>query len=554
MINSSKIVNHLQQCTLRQLKQIHALLITASLNQVHEIRLKFLRRTTEFGEMEYPLLIFQKMQELFSSDVTLWNAMIRGYAYNGPCENCLFLFDEMTVRGLTPNNFTYPYLLNSCMKLRDFRAGKKVHCRVITSGFENVFSVGNALFDLYVKMAESLKFRSRENEGLDDVRRIFDGVEDRTVELWNKMVWKYMSTGDLTNGRKVFDEMPERDSVSWNTMISGYAKAGDIANARNMFECMPEKNVVSWTTMVQAYAGAGDIVTARIVFDKMPDKNVVSWNCMMSSYNRIGKFRETMDLFVEMQKRDVQADSFTFVAALTACSSLNELQSGKWVHRLIGDWAKMGVIVGTALVEMYASCGDIDTSFTIFIKIGDKDVFSYNVMIKCLGLHGRTSEAIKMFRLMQKRSDLTPNEHTYLAALFACSHGGLVKEGQEIFEDMKTDTSTRPKLEHFCSMIDLLCRNDHLEEAQVLMKEMQDEPDTAVWGALLAGYKERGDINFAEGIVRIADELNPKESGVHVLLSNMLASMGRWSDSQRARRLMEEKGIWKRAGISSIGG
>ncbi|KAK6135121.1 hypothetical protein DH2020_031139 [Rehmannia glutinosa] len=385
------------QCTYKQLKQIHAFIITSSLDQIPEIRLKFLRRSTEFGEMEYSNLIFAQMGGLLNTEITLWNAMIRGYAYNGPCENCLSLFDEMSMRGIIPNNFTYPYVLNSCSQMGLFGVGRKVHGRIIKSGFWWAFSVGNALFDFYVKRVESLEMGLLKNECLNDARRIFDGMCEKTVELWNKMVGKYASIGDVKNARHLFDEMPNRDVVSWNTMISAYAKVGNVAAASDLFDQMPEKNVVTWTTMLGAYAGVGDVETARKVFDKMPNKNVVSWNCMMSSYNRIGEFQQALDLFVRMQFENVQPDSFTFVAALTACSNLSNLESGKWVHYLIRDWPKMGVIVGTVLVEMYANCGDIDKGFTTFIKIGHKDVFCYNVMIKSLAIHGRAKDAITIF-------------------------------------------------------------------------------------------------------------------------------------------------------------
>ncbi|KAI3458164.1 hypothetical protein Pfo_014827 [Paulownia fortunei] len=546
-----KVLNFLQQCTYKQLKQIHAFIITTSLDQIPEIRLKFLRRSTEYGEMEYPNLIFAQMGGLLNTDITLWNAMIRGYAYNGPFENCSKLFDEMTLRGIKPNNFTYPYVLNSCSQMGLFPVDRKVHGQIVKSGFECAFSVANALFDFYGKKVESLEMALVKNENLNDARRIFDGMCEKTVELWNKMIGKYASIGDVKNGRELFDEMPKRDVVSWNTMISVYAKAGDVANASDLFERMPERNVVTWTTMLGAYAGVGDVKTARNFFEKMPNKNVVSWNCMMSSYNQIGEFQQALDLFVQMQLEDVQPDSFTFVAALSACSNLSNLESGKWVHYLIRDWPKMGVIVGTVLVEMYANCGDIDKGFTTFIKIGHKDVFCYNVMIKSLAIHGRAEDAIKIFHLMQRRG-LKPNDHTYSSAIFACSHGGLVEEGRQIFKAMERNLSIRPKLEHYCSMIDLLCRNDQLEEAESLIKDMQVQPDIAIWGALLGGCRERGNLKLAESIICKAVKLKSQESGVHVLLSNIHASMGQWSDALRARKLMEENGIWKKTGSSSI--
>ncbi|KAL6533147.1 hypothetical protein OROMI_027259 [Orobanche minor] len=546
-----KVLNFLQQCTHTQLKQIHAFIITTSLDKIPGVRLKFLRRSTEFGEMRYPKLIFSQMGGLLNSEIVLWNAMVRGYAYNGPCENCLKLFDEMNLRDIKPNNFTYPYVLSACSEMGSFGLGRKVHGRIIKFGFGWAFSVGNALYDFYVKMVEFSETGFLKNGSPNDARKIFDEMREGTVEFWNKMMGKYASCGDVENARKLFDEMPERDVVSWNTVISVYAKAGNVAAASDLFERMPEKNVVTWTAMLGAYASIGDVKTARKMFDKMPNKNVVSWNCMMSSYNRVGEYQQALDLFVQMQCQNVQPDSFTFVAALTACSNLNNLELGKWVHYLVSDWPNTGVIVATALVEMYANSGDINKAFTTFIKIGHKDVFCYNVMIKSLAIHGRAKDAIKIFHLMQKRG-LKPNDHTYSSALFACSHGGLVHEGRGIFKALERDSSVGPKLEHYCSMIDLLCRNDRLEEAVFLIKDMKVEPDIAIWGALLKGCQERGDLKFAESIIRKAVELKSDEAGVHVLLSNIHASMGQWSDALRARKRMDEIGIWKRTGSSSI--
>ncbi|KAL3653501.1 hypothetical protein CASFOL_003182 [Castilleja foliolosa] len=546
-----KVSNFLQQCTYKQLKQIHALIITTSLDKLSDVRLRFLRRSTEFGGMDYSNLIFAQMGGPLNRETALWNAMIRGYAYNGPRENCLKMFDEMSLRSIKPNNFTYPYVLNSCSQMGLFGVGRKVHGGIIKSGFGWAFSVGNALFDFYVKMVEFMEIGLSKNESLNDVRKVFDEMREKTVELGNKMIGQYANEGDAKNARVVFDEMPERDIVSWNTIILAYTKVGDVAAASELFERAPNKNVVTWTTMLGAYAATGDLKTARKVFDEMPDKNVVSWNCMMSSYNRIGEFMLALDLFDRMQSENVRPDSYTFAAALMACSNTSNLESGRHVHSLIRDWPKLDIIVGTALVEMYANCGDIDKAFTTFIKIRHKDVFCYNVVIKGLAIHGKAKDAIKIFHLMQKIR-LKPNEHTYSSALFACNHGGLVNEGREIFKALERSSSAGPKLGDYCSMIDLLCKNDLLEEALSLAGDMQVEPDIAVWGVLLRGCQNRGDLKLAESIIRKAVELKSDEAGVHVLLSNIHASMGQWSDAHQVRKWMDEIGIWKRTGCSSI--
>ncbi|CAA0834383.1 Pentatricopeptide repeat-containing protein [Striga hermonthica] len=536
----------LRRCTHIQLKQIHAVITTATLIGIPEVRLKLLRRSTEFGEMDYPERIFAHMGGQAAAETPLWNAMVRGYAYNGPYVNCLKLFDEMSLRGLCPNNHTFPYVLNACSQMGLFGVGRKVHGRALKSGFLWAFTVGNALFDFYVKMAECL-----EGASSSDDRKAFDETCEKTVNLWNKMIGRYVNEDDVKNARKLFDEMPERDAVSWNTMISAYAKAGNLAAAWHLFNRSPCKNVVTWTTMIGAHAAKGDVKTAREVFDMMPDKNVVSWNCMFAGYNRAGEFQKALDLFSIMQSENVDLDSYTLAAALTACSYTSDLELGKRVHSMIRDWPETGIIVGSALVQMYANCGDIDRAFTTFVKIGHKDVFSYNIMIKSLAIHGRAKDGIKIFDRMLKRG-LRPNEYTYSCALFACSHGGLVKEGRAIFKGLERDSDVGPSVYHYCTMVDLLCRNDRLEEAKSLVDGMKVEPDIAVWGALLRGCKERGNLGMAESVSRKIVELGSDEAGVHVLLSNIRASMGEWSGKVEARKLMDETGIWKRAGSSSI--
>ena len=157
-----KLSKLLPQCTFRQLKQIHAFIVTTSLNHDIQTFSKFLRRSTEFGTMEYPSLLYSQLGPHLSNNIIIQNAMIRGYDRNGLFEQCLQLFDEMPQRGLKPHNFTYPYVLNSCSELGWFRRGRQVHCRIVKDGFESNPSVAYALFHLYAKMVD-----------LNDARNIF---------------------------------------------------------------------------------------------------------------------------------------------------------------------------------------------------------------------------------------------------------------------------------------------------------------------------------------------------------------------------------------------
>ncbi|KAF5743542.1 pentatricopeptide repeat-containing protein [Tripterygium wilfordii] len=547
-----KISHLLPKCTFLHLNQIHALIITDSLSQNFQLCWEFLRRSTEFGTMEYSNLIFSQFgSDKSNEEFMLRKIMIRGYAHNGPFDKCLSMFDEMPHRGLKPDHYTYPYVLNSCCKMGCYRIGKRLHCQVIKSGFGSSFSVAKSLFNMYIHMPSSSDSGDVYDGKIIYTRRLFDDIIVRPVEMWNKMIFEYVRVGDLGTARQLFDNMPQRDVVSWNSMISGYSKVGQVAKAGELFERMPEKNVISWTSMVGAYAEAGELEAATELFEKMPCRNVVTWNTMITCYTKKGDYEVALDLFGRMQSELVVPDGYTFVSVLSASSHLGALEFGKRIHHLIGDGSQWGPKVGTALVEMYAQCGDIDRAFTLFIKIRDKDVFGWNVAIKALAIHGRAKDAVKIFLMMQKLG-FRPNDFTFSTALFACSHGGLVEEGRRIFHAMEGEFGISPKPEHFCCFIDLLSRNGLLEEAQLLVKDMPFEPDIAIWGALLGGCRVRSDSKLAEEVVGKASELEVNDSGVHVLLSNIYASMDQRPEALAARGKMEERNISKKAGSSVV--
>ncbi|CAK9160955.1 unnamed protein product [Ilex paraguariensis] len=57
-----------------------------------QIQSKLLQQSTEFGRKEYSNLLFTKIGSLCSTNMNLWKAIIRGYAYNGPFEKCISMY------------------------------------------------------------------------------------------------------------------------------------------------------------------------------------------------------------------------------------------------------------------------------------------------------------------------------------------------------------------------------------------------------------------------------------------------------------------------------
>jgi pentatricopeptide repeat protein len=204
-----------------------------------------------------------------------------------------------------------------------------------------------------------------------------------------------------------------------------------------------------------------------------------------------------------------------------------------------------------SLIDMYSKCGDIDIARGVFDDISAKDVVSWNAMIQGLALHGLGKEALAQFHLMLN-TGIQPDDITFIGVLSACSHAGLIQEGRQHFNDIRARYGISPKLEHYGCMVDLLCRAGLLDEAIDFIRKMPLEPNGAIWGAVLGACRVFKNVKLGEEAARHLLNLELKNDGIYVLLSNIYARTQKWEEVRRVRKLMREKGIRKTPGCSSI--
>lgn len=401
----------------------------------------------------------------------------------------------------------------------------------------------------------------------------------------------YAVCGFINYARKVFDESPQRDLVSWTTLIQGYvkmgyaregveaffdmcdakmrpdemtlvivlsacSKLGDLSLGRKISRYIDDNgvnpDVFIGNALVNMYLECGDDELARGVFDGMPVRNVVSWNSMISGLAHQGKYKEALDVFQEMQRTGLEPDDVTLVGVLNSCANLGVLELGKWVHAYVDrNQTEADGYIGNALVDMYAKCGSIDRAFRVFQGMKRRDVYSYTAMIVGLAMHGEVDVALDIFTEMT-RMGIQPDEVTFVGVLAACSHGGLVAEGQKYFRDMSTVYKLRPQTEHYGCMVDLLGRAGLIGEAVEFVNNMPIEPDAFVWGALLGACRIHGKVELAEAVMEKLLKVEPERDGAYVLMSNIYSSANKWRDAVQLRRTMKEKKMKKTPGCSSI--
>lgn len=332
----------------------------------------------------------------------------------------------------------------------------------------------------------------------------------------------YSKFGKLKLARQVFDEMSMKDLPIWNSMITGYARCGDMDGALELFRSMPNRNLVSWTAMI-------------------------------SGYSQTGKYAEALAMFLSMETEESTINHVTIASVLPACASLGALEVGMRIETYA--WNKgffKNLYVSNAVLEMYARCGRIDEARRVFDDIGNRrNLCSWNSMIMGLAIHGKSCEALELYNEMLME-ETAPDDVTFVGLLLACTHGGLVVQGRQLFKWMSEKYRINAKLEHYGCMVDLLGRAGELQEAYDLIKSMPMKPDSVVWGALLGACNIYGNVEIGEIAAESLFKLEPWNPGNYVILSNIYASKSRWDRVSKLRKVMKSSQITKAAGYSFI--
>ncbi|KAF5750615.1 Pentatricopeptide repeat (PPR) superfamily protein [Tripterygium wilfordii] len=344
----------------------------------------------------------------------------------------------------------------------------------------------------------------------------------------------------------------EHDIYVQNALVHMYSTLEDMKAAQDVFQTITCLDVVSWTSMIAGFNKSGDVETARKLFDRMPDKNLVTWSVMISGYARNNCFGKAIELFQVLQSEGIQANETVMVSVVSSCAHLGALDLGEKAHDyVVKNNMTVNLILGTALVDMYGRCGSIEKAIQVFEDLPERDSLSWTALIAGLAMHGYAEKAVEYFSQMVK-TGLLPRDITFTAVLSACSHGGLVERGLEIFEIMKRDYGIEPSQEHYGCVVDLLGRAGKLAEAEKFILEMPTKPNAPVWGALLGACRIHRNLEIAERAGNMLIQLKPEHSGYYVLLSNVYARTNKWENVEIMRQTMKEKGVKKPPGYSLI--
>ncbi|PKI44231.1 hypothetical protein CRG98_035305 [Punica granatum] len=443
-------------------------------------------------------------------------------------------------------------LLRSCSGSPDQL--KQLHSVLLTTGL----SVKNSLLTgLLVALINLGDFRY--------ARKLFDGMHKPRVFLWNTLIRGYSK-----------NEMPVESVSLYKQMASLGVRPDEFTHPFVLKACsdLPEpwagcavhahvvKHGLEFFTEVRnelmiMCAKFGDVGSADYLFGSMIERDLVAWNAFIATCVQVGHASRALTLFREMGPAGIRPDAVTVVGVLSACGQLGCLETGEKIY----EYARSeGIVIGSsnmivenARLDMYMKCGSTGKARSLFNQMPHRNVITWSTMIVGYATNGDSEQALALFSKMQN-SGPSPNHVTYLGALLACAHAGLVEQGRAFFNAMVRSRSKdiQPRKEHYACMVDMLGRAGNLEEAYEFITSMPTEPDSGVWGALLGACAIHKNVKLGQVAADKLFLLAPEVASYQVLLSNMYASGGRWGSVDRLRLRIRKKGIKKVMGYSTV--
>ncbi|XP_015898746.4 pentatricopeptide repeat-containing protein At3g24000, mitochondrial-like [Ziziphus jujuba] len=541
------IQNSAQAKQLNKGKELHAHLLRSGYPLCTFLTNHLLNMYSKCGELHYAMNLFEKMSQ---RNLVSWTAMITGFSQNIRISEALTAFSQMRISGENPTQFAFASVIKACLSVKSVELGKQMHCLALKFGFSWDIHVGTNLADMYSKCGI-----------MSDACKFFEEMPCKDAILWTAMIDGYAKNGDCEAALLGLKKMIEEEIVIDQHVLCSTLNACAAVKAHTLGKCLHssivkfgfELQVVVGNALIDMYSKSGNMESASNVFGIVSEcRNIVSYSSLIDGYVEIDQIEKAVSLFLELRRQGIDPNEFTFSSLIKACATQAALEQGVQLHAQVVKFNFNGdPFVSSGLVDMYGKCGLLHHSNQVFNEIGNPTEIAWNSLLSVFSQHGSGKEAVQTFDKML-RAGVKPNAITFVSLLIGCSHAGMVEEGLNYFHSMEKIYGVVPREEHYSCIIDLFGRAGRIREAENFIKSMPFEPNAFGWCSFLGACRIHGDKERGKVAAEKLMQLEPENSGAHVLLSNLYAKEQQWEDVRSLRKMMRDGNVKKLPGYSWV--
>ncbi|KAK8942027.1 Pentatricopeptide repeat-containing protein [Platanthera guangdongensis] len=427
----------------------------------------------------------QMFDQMPVRNVVPYSAMISAYCRSANMNAAISIYITMLNDGIRPNSVTFLGLLSGVSALFQVEF---LHASLVQLGFEDDLFVANSMMNVY-----SLCERA------DLARSLFDSMPFRDTVSWNSMVAGYSRTGSASNSMILLHKMRlERffpDQQTFQCLIASLTNS-----SRRSGQCGPhlhasvitsgfESDSHLATAIISMYLKFTDFDRALKLFDRSPEKDVVMWTAMISGLVRNDQADEALLVFRRMAA-SLSPSNESVAIAVSACAQLGLLGAGASIHGfVIRHCLPLDNAVENSLITLYAKCGHLRRSQSLFESMEDRDLVSWNAIVSGFAHNARLEEALGFFTRMISAKQ-RPDAITVVSLLQGCAAVAALDQGK-LMHSFMIRYEVESSLSMETSLVDMYSKCGHIGSAEKCFDRMV-EKDVVAWSAIIAGYAAHG--------------------------------------------------------------
>ncbi|EFJ25474.1 hypothetical protein SELMODRAFT_442013 [Selaginella moellendorffii] len=323
--------------------------------------------------------------ELYEINRYTYNVMLKILRNGRQLELSEKLVEEMTGRGIQPDNYTFSTLINCAKRCRQPEEALKWFERMKSEGIVPDEVTYNSVIDMYGRV----------------------GRVNEAVELYEKLKsvnWKL-------------------DTVTYGAIANVYARAGDYQSIIQLVQEMRDSgsspNAVIMNTLMGTLSKAGKVNQAKKVFNEMRTSGVsptpVTLSILVEMYTRVGAYDQAFEVYETLKTEGWKCDVAVYNSLMKACVEGGRVEQAE---DILKEMKRAGCnpdhLTYRTAMNTYATKGMVDPARRMFDKVvalnGKPDTPLFTVMIRACKLAGEIEQASKIFDEMMESGCCSPDE------------------------------------------------------------------------------------------------------------------------------------------------
>ncbi|XP_065864958.1 putative pentatricopeptide repeat-containing protein At3g23330 [Euphorbia lathyris] len=446
-----------------------------------------------YGAYELGLNARMVFDEMPDKNVVSWTAMMVAYADIGDSGEVMDMYAQMRWDGVSCNANNLATVISSCGSLEDELLGVQILGQAMKFGLETDVSVGNALVSMFGSFGR-----------VEEACYVFGGMNERDTISWNSMISVYVRNGLCEESLRCFRWMRAVhdciDSTTLASLLSGCDSVDYLKWGRGIQSLAVKSgldtNVCVCNTLIAMYSGAGESEYAELVFRRMADRDLISWNSMLACHVQNGNCMDALKVFMRIFRLTRGANYVTFTSALAACSNPEFVTEAKILHALVMiTGLQENLIVGNALITLYAKSGMMVEAKKAFQTICKRDVVSWNALIGGYADNEEPDDALKFFVLMRE-DGVRSNYITISNVLGACATPNVLFEHGMPIHAYAVTTGLESDEYVQNSLVTMYAKCGDLDSSNSVFRESSNK-NAVAWNAAIAANARHGEVEEA---------------------------------------------------------